>query len=64
MLIKTEVMIFVFAINLASCGIKGPPLPPVGEEMIQKQKSYDSASESSSKIISADATRAKSQKNK
>ena len=26
---------------LSACGIKGPPLPPIDEETIQKQKAFE-----------------------
>jgi len=33
--------IILFCVLSFSCGIKGPPLPPVPEETIQKQKASE-----------------------
>ncbi len=52
----TLASVFVF-----SCGIKGPPLPPIDETTIQKQRAELVASESAKKS-SADATKAKKKK--
>lgn len=53
---------FIIALIVAplGCGIKGPPLPPINEETIQKQKSDEIVS----KAASADATKAKKSKKK
>lgn len=40
------------AIVLLSCGIKGPPLPPIEEETVQKQMAVES------QAPSADASKA------
>lgn len=49
MLIRAKIPLFVVFITLLSCGIKGPPLPPIEAETIQKQKA--------SEVVSADASK-------
>lgn len=34
----SPLVVFFF---LSACGIKGPPLPPIDEETIQKQKAFE-----------------------
>ncbi len=41
-LLNLSITIFL----LSSCGIKGPPLPPLKEETIQSQKNWDEAEKS------------------
>lgn len=41
--------IFVFLTVMTSCGIKGPPLPPLQEETVQKQSASETISADSSK---------------
>ena len=55
MKLKTVVAFLYF--SLLACGIKGPPLPPIQEETIQKQKS-DATQSSSSDLSSADQSKA------
>ena len=53
------IMGFIFFVLMA-CGIKGPPLPPLSEETIQKQKGETIVfkTDEVSKTTSADATKA------
>lgn len=51
---KLKILIIVWVAMLSACGIKGPPLPPIEEETIQKQQ----VGENYSKTISGDATKA------
>lgn len=37
-----KAFILIAAISLFSCGIKGPPLPPIEEETVQKQMAAES----------------------
>lgn len=55
---KTAKLGLVIAVLLlAACGIKGPPLPPIDEETIQRQKLAELASaDQSAKAASADAS--------
>lgn len=43
------IRIVILSALLQSCGIKGPPLPPINEETIQKQRAGDAASADSTK---------------
>lgn len=48
-----------------SCGIKGPPLPPVDEDVVRKQKAESvTVSSPVGQVISGDATKAVPQKKK
>lgn len=49
-----KILIVIWVTVLIACGIKGPPLPPIAEETIQKQK----AGEASGETISGDTTKA------
>lgn len=52
-LIKLKIIICVLVTVLVACGIKGPPLPPLEEETVQKLK----AAEMSGETTSGDATK-------
>ena len=52
---KLRMMLGFVTFLLMACGIKGPPLPPLSEETIQKQKNETTAS-------SVDATKATQKK--
>ena len=52
---KLKILIAILVLMLAACGIKGPPLPPIEEETIQKQIAEDASAET----ISGDATKAR-----
>jgi hypothetical protein len=50
----TVISFFVFA-----CGIKGPPLPPIKETTIQKQKLTEAVSPNQAQPSISDSTKAK-----
>lgn len=52
---KLKKSIIIFSLFGVGCGIKGPPLPPIEEETVQKQK----AQEIKSTAVSADVTDSK-----
>jgi predicted small lipoprotein YifL len=45
-------LIATAAIILSSCGIKGPPLPPLKEETVQSQKAFEELNFWSGEFIS------------
>jgi len=54
--LKTTLLIFAI-IFISACGIKGPPLPPIKEETVQRQAEPAVASP----LASADPTQKKKQ---
>jgi predicted small lipoprotein YifL len=56
------ILITVISFFLFACGIKGPPLPPIKETTIQKQKLTDSVSPNQAPPSSSDETKVKQKK--
>ncbi len=56
-LLRESFVLLVLTSAICGCGIKGPPLPPLLEETIQKQKA--GASLKTSNVISTDSSKAK-----
>ena len=44
---KIIIIFFFIVLNVLACGIKGPPLPPIEEQTVQKQMAIESAPASS-----------------
>lgn len=56
-------LFLAFCFLVFSCGIKGPPLPPIQETTIQQQKPVEPVNTTAAPVASADNTKAK-KKNK
>ncbi|MEQ1722234.1 MAG: hypothetical protein ABL930_03600 [Pseudobdellovibrio sp.] len=55
---KLSLIIFV-SFFVFACGIKGPPLPPIEETTIQKQKATEAVNSTQAPLSSSDSTKAK-----
>lgn len=57
---------FIFSATAAllSCGIKGPPLPPIEEETVQKQMAAENQPASPANPVSSDTSKASTKEKK
>ena len=64
---KNSLSLLIFILSLSSCGIKGPPLPPLNNDIMQKQKAESvtvNTNQEPPRVVSGDSSSASQFKKK